>query len=247
MLSFYVINHYFNEQEMYFMNDKNIKYVNSIENINDVKYYIIDVINNNFFEHSLFKNSLENIDILNNKSKFSHFMKKYYPNYFSKIFYYEFDDYVFYDENYKNYILIEKKNYGSSGKNVNIIENIQNPKNCVITEYVNHETYYSSHHIVLNGKILHKYFFKATNNEKNFINKGPITNYEVLNEIENEEIFENIFLQLSYSGFINCDFTVKDKKIIFFEINPRIGGSLLKNYELLNIMMYKLYENLNVF
>ena len=99
MISFYVINHYFNEQEMHFMNDKNIKYVNSNENINDMKYYIIDLKNNNFLEHYLFKNSLENIDMMNNKSKFSHFMKINYPSYFPKIFYYEFDDYIFYDKN----------------------------------------------------------------------------------------------------------------------------------------------------
>jgi predicted ATP-grasp superfamily ATP-dependent carboligase len=88
----------------------------------------------------------------------------------------------------------------------------------------------------------------AINNNKNLIKKGGITNYTVLDDI-NYNTFENIFNHLQYTGFASSDFIIKDNKIIIFEINPRLGGSLVHNKlfinKFINILVKKI-ENISV-
>jgi predicted ATP-grasp superfamily ATP-dependent carboligase len=86
--------------------------------------------------------------------------------------------------------------------------------------------------LILNGKIIDKVYFYNTNDDKNLIKKGKITNYQVTEKLLNElddSIFDMIFDNLKYSGFACIDFTIKNENIIIFEINPRPGGSLIYN------------------
>jgi predicted ATP-grasp superfamily ATP-dependent carboligase len=126
--------------------------------------------------------------------------------------------------------MIKKPNYGYGGFDVSIVYDLIPEKDCVISEYIDHTQYYTSHHLVKNGEILYKCFFTTHNDIENFIKKGAINDYDILYSLNIDDIiFENIFKQLNYSGFICCDFTICDGFIKFFEINPRIGGSLINN------------------
>jgi len=48
---------------------------------------------------------------------------------------------------------------------------------------------------------------------------------------------------LEYNGFACADFIVENGEIIIFEINPRIGGSLIQNREKLNEFLDILLDN----
>lgn len=72
--------------------------------------------------------------------------------------------------------------------------------------------------------------------------------YQIKQNMQNDNIFNKIFKKLDYSGFACANFIINSNKILIFEINPRIGGSLIHNKEyfmkFLN-KLYNLYKNKN--
>ena len=59
------------------------------------------------------------------------------------------------------------------------------------------------------------------------------------------EIFKDIFKMLNYSGFACVDFTIVNEIPYIFEINPRPGGSLIRNETYFNRFITKLMVELN--
>jgi len=200
----------------------------------------------NNYENNIFKNNLDNIDILENKSKFCKYMIKNFNNYIPKTYYYNFNDETYIVDNFinnKNEKLIKKENYGNSANNIKIVYNIEpNLKNHIIQKYIEHKEYYVGHFLVLNGMILNKIYFYSTNKNENGILKGAIQNYQIKKNILNDTIFNKIFKNLNYSGFACVDFIINSNKIIIFEINPRIGGSLIHNKDYFIKFLNKLYN-----
>lgn len=123
--------------------------------------------------------------------------------------------------------------------------NVDYGKNCLIQKYIEHTEYYSGHFLVLNGKIIKKIYFKANNNDKHLIKKGAITDYEILDKLDcDDTCFDLIMLDLNISLFICVDFTIIDKNIIIFEINCRLGGSLVRNNEMFKMFFNELMSNI---
>ena len=210
------------------------------------KYKIISIsINNynsfNYQKNNIFNNNLANIDLLDNKSKFSEYMINNFRNNYAETYYYNYNNKLFINksdavENKSDVVenkFIVKPNKGYAAINILIINNIDYnnlPKNSIITKYIEHDIYYVGHFLILNGKVIDKVYFYNTNDDKNLIKKGKITDYKVTeNLLSNDSIFDMIFDNLKYSGFVSIDFTIKNDNIIIFEINPRPGGSLIYN------------------
>jgi predicted ATP-grasp superfamily ATP-dependent carboligase len=183
-----------------------------------------------FHKNSIFKNTKETIEVLDNKSKFGKYMLQNFPEYIPTIYYYQFLDetYVRLPENEK---LIQKPNTGCGGQDIKIVYSIEpSLKNHIISKYIEHKTYYAGHFLVKKGIICEKVFFCSSYSYINGIKMGRIINYTILPELlVDDSIFNKIFSNLSYSGFADCDFTIVNDKIIIFEINPRPGGSLIQN------------------
>ena len=200
----------------------------------------------NNYENNIFKNNLDNIDILENKSKFCKYMLANFNSYIPKTYYYNFDNETYIIDNFMNdekEKLIQKDNYGNSASNIKIVYNIEpNLKNHIIQKYVEHKEYYVGHFLVLNGIILNKIYFYSNNKNENGILKGAIQNYNIKQNITNDTIFNKIFKNLDYSGFACADFIINNNKILIFEINPRIGGSLIHNKEYFIKFLHKLYN-----
>lgn len=85
-------------------------------------------------------------------------------------------------------------------------------------------------------------YFKSNCDPNIFsIKTGAIVNYEVLNNIDvDDDIYDTLFSNLKFSGFACSDLIIVNGKIIIFEINPRIGGSLIANKTYFNIFLDKL-------
>ena len=171
---------------------------------------------------------MDNIDILENKSKFCKYMINNFNKNIPKTYYYNFDNETYISDSFinnKNEKLIQKDNYGNSSTNIKIVYDIEiNLKNHIIQKYIEHKAYYVGHFLVLNCIILNKIYFYSTN--KNV----------------NGSIFNKIFKNLDYSGFACSDFIINSNKILIFEINPRIGGSLIHNKEYFIKFLNKLYN-----
>lgn len=120
-----------------------------------------------------------------------------------------------------------------SGIGVRILKNEQRlkttDKNFILQEYIVAPEHYVAHFYVKDGVVKWNVTFVAKNN-KFHIKKGAIQNYQdTYIGLERTELFESIFQKLNYNGFACCDFKIKDGVIKIFEINARIGGSLLKD------------------
>ena len=101
--------------------------------------------------------------------------------------------------------------------------------NFIVQKYIDHPEEYSGHFYVKAGEIKYYVIFCANNSSKNYITHGPLQNYvDKTSEVEIESLRE-IFKELKYNGFACVDFKIKDGILYIFEINPRLGGSIVKN------------------
>jgi predicted ATP-grasp superfamily ATP-dependent carboligase len=207
---------------------------------------VSDYIKYNTFENNIFKNILENVDALNNKSKFGKYMLNHFPEYIPNIYYYNFNNETYGNTDVAlNKKMIYKPNVNYSSNGIKIIYSFENAilKNCIIQEYIDHVEYFVGHFLVLNGIIYSKVYFSSTKKIDTGIKCGCIKDYITSLEISiDDNIFSKIFNNLNYSGFASADFIINNGSIVIFEINPRPGGSLIKNDVYFNIFIDKLLQ-----
>jgi len=208
-----------------------------------VKDYIIY----NNHPNNVFINNLENIEILDNKSKFGKYMLNFFTDNTPPTVYYNIDDEIYYNEKLISKNMIKKTNKGWSSFGVERITyfNINELKNHIVQTYIENDEYFCGHFLVLNGKILNKIYFYSSYKFPNGIKKGKIIDYKITEKlVVDDSIFEKIFNDLNYSGFACPDFIIYNEKITIFEINPRPGGSLVANITYLNLFLDTLNEKL---
>ena len=219
--------------------DNNFKF-NNLDN-----YKIIPLLNIDYFKYNnninnIFKNNLDIIEIFNNKSRFAEYMINNFIYNIPKVYYYNYDniEYINFDDNDKKII---KPNCDNGGQNIEIIVDNKIKKNHVISKYIQHNRFYTGHFLIKNGIIIHKVYFFSYTIDENYIQRGAIQNYQIKYNI-NDDIFNKIFEKINYNGFINIDFIIENDNIIIFEINPRIGGSLINNNNIFSIFLDKIIE-----
>jgi len=188
----------------------------------------------------IFNMEIKNVEMLNNKCLFAQFMIKHYPKYIPLTISILTDGIDYLDKQYLDQRdresvmkkMIKKRAIGCAGIGTNVINEFDKgarEKDHVISLYVEHTEYYTGHFLVHRGEILRYVIFMAKTPPINdFIKKGPIWPYTILDSID-IHIFERIFKRTNYSGFACSDFIISDNRIIIFEINPRPGGSLIAN------------------
>lgn len=96
----------------------------------------------------------------------------------------------------------------------------------IIEQYIPGETEYSAHFSVKDGKIAYSVYFMAKYSVME-IKRGDIRNYEA--QHRDDSPFNRIFEALNYTGFACANFKILDDTVKIFEINPRLGGSILGN------------------
>jgi len=132
---------------------------------------------------------------------------------------------------------------------------IHNLDNYIIQKYIYEQEEYAGHFYIKDGEIKFSVYFRSKNTGY-YITKGAIENYEVIENKSFDEEFGKIFSKLNYKGvactnfkinniknnnMLACiDFKVINNNIIIFEINPRLGGSILNN----KIYLQKIYDSI---
>ena len=124
-------------------------------------------------------------------------------------------------------------------------------KNRIIQKYIKGDEEYCSYVIADEGKVKHIRTYKYSNNSNNSNNsntttpnkKGNYIKHAVTDEMiesstlvdlsstENTkkyiDVFEKFLIPCKYSGICNIDFKIHHDNIKIFEINARLGGSLM--------------------
>ena len=106
-----------------------------------------------------------------------------------------------------------------------------NLKSCFFQDFISSDVEYVCHIVALNGEILFSNYFKYTMPNLEMVrgwdspttinNCGSNLNFEVF------IIFKEIIKLLNYTGPCNIDFKMINGVPKIFEINPRLGGSLM--------------------
>ncbi len=232
----------FNDWVKIFQDNKQLLYTEKLDKINKVDNFIPSTIEQTYHTRSIFKNDSTSISILNNKSIFAEFMMNNFPSFIPRCCYYNYSNKTYKSDMAKKMIL--KPNISDSGIGIKIINSFEHLQNSVISEYLDHTEYITGHFLTKNGVILHKTYFVAQNNQINFVKKGKITNYKIFEKLAiDDSIFNKIFEKLNFSGISCSDFIIKNNSIIIFEINPRIGGSLVHDNTIFNTFLTKIKIN----
>lgn len=176
--------------------------------------------------------NIQSIKLLDNKANFNNFMvTNSLGNYIPKV-YMETNDGICNNYDCLVYPCILKTSIGCGGGGIKIINSctdiLKIPyKNYFIQELIADNIEYGGHFYVCNGIIKCSVFYMEMYNNKTFIKIGKMNKY---NRVENKEwlnLFSMIFSKLNYSGFACANFKVVNDIVKIFEINPRLGGTLI--------------------
>jgi glutathione synthase/RimK-type ligase-like ATP-grasp enzyme len=181
------------------------------------------------------------IDNFNNKNIFYNFMiinnfEKYIPK---KVF--------------NIYPSIAKPFIGMSGKNIYILKNEEDYniyKNRITNKYIIQEYIQSFisnrvHLLFKDGEYIHGIVYEIHHLYEYYIDNGRLNNY-IRRELTEEEknVFSQICKKNNYHGLCCIDYTYDiNNNIKIFEINPRLGGSLVTKKNDFKLFITKIIEH----
>jgi glutathione synthase/RimK-type ligase-like ATP-grasp enzyme len=125
------------------------------------------------------------------------------------------------------------------GKESTICKNSHDLRKCekntneyFVQEFIMELKERSTHLFILNGIIKWGICYEIKHHARYHIQKGRMEKYKKITDF-NFNVFQDIFIKLNYTGFACIDFKIINGKIKIFEINPRLGGTLVhgNNFE----------------
>ena len=200
-----------------------------------------------------------NIYFLNNTNNLEIFANKFYFKNYVKDNNLE----LFYPKTYHNEFILSETcilkppnlNFGSKIEKYDI----NKPKeyyqklfdqNYILQEYIQSKYEYVCHIFSDKGKIITYICYKYTCFDEFYIKSNNYLSIEKIYLLEKQiKIFEMFLLPLKYTGICNIDFKIINNIPIIFEINPRLGGSLMldSNYEDLIYILDVIFKHKELF
>jgi len=184
---------------------------------------------------NMYGNSNDAIDVFDNKKLFALYSKKMELTDFVPHLYEKYMDE--YNKNY-NKVIVKNPN-GAFGDGIQIKTlkeiNQQILNDFVVQEYIYSNIEYAGHLVVKKGNIINAKIYEKTVNVKEnseyFLNKSYTYIIPKKVTIDNKHInaLQNFLLPLKYTGFCCIDFKIKNDKVKVFEINTRLGSTLITN------------------
>jgi predicted ATP-grasp superfamily ATP-dependent carboligase len=195
----------------------------------------------------------EIIMLLSNKIMFNTWLLENFNLNVPKVFKTQLNNII---TNFSNitYPTIYKNNNALAGRGSYVLESERDLRENItqedhfIQEYIKHPQEFVGHFYVKNKKILFTKVFTCSK-EGLYITYGRILNYT---DLKNEQIlekintlFSSIFEKLNYNGFACTDIKILNDNVKIFEINPRLGGSIISNTRVFQEMLDIVVENKN--
>jgi hypothetical protein len=183
------------------------------------------------------------IDIFSNKKMFDQYVMKFNLNKYVPQRY-------TYNDNSDKLVIVKPPCGGSSiGMYLSKIRDLSKEvfDTKLVQEYIKEDTEFTGNLVVQDGHILFgfvyyryygdRYYIKHDSQDFTVQYKAPISQKYL-------DILEKFLLPVKYTGVCNVDFKLvgPKEKIVVFEINPRLGGSLFfhNHYDDLAVMIFHL-------
>jgi predicted ATP-grasp superfamily ATP-dependent carboligase len=102
----------------------------------------------------------------------------------------------------------------------------------IVQKFISDKNYNVCHVLCVNGKIIKSIVYSTVLPHDNTIVYGAIKNYKSrdMNDLE-QHVFSTILDKDKYHGMACIDYKLTKTGLKIFEINPRIGGSLVDNFD----------------
>ena len=210
---------------------KDMELLSKDNNLNKLKDYYDYVLATNY----------DTVKLLDNHQLFSQFMMDHnMSNLIPKVYDLKNDNI--------SYPCILKLNVGGYGGNKTYVINnkteleqkMGDTTNWIIKELICEKTEYTAHILAIDGIVIHIITYGTVYVFDNYIKRGSANIH--IRDIDHSEYFVDIFRLLNYTGFACINYKIIDSIPKIFEINPRLGGSLVAETEDFEIMLNKLVE-----
>ncbi len=109
---------------------------------------------------------------------------------------------------------------------LNIRKKFYRERDYLVQEFISGPNEYSGHFCVVDGVVKWNTVYKSTNNNPFYVSRGKMEIYEKEPGMK-FEVFDQIFKQTNYNGFACIDFKIVNNRVKIFEINPRLGGTIV--------------------
>jgi len=212
----------------------NVYDINKLTNMDLSSTYIIPLMENHMIDlHN--KNikglmpSIENIKMFSCKKKFASYVKHNNLEQYTPKVYESFDEIN--TDNNGMYII---KPYNlSNGEKMKITKIVEKSdfENNIVQEYIENIIEYTTYAVSKNGKIIKHITYGCNFGSPCHIKRHPV-NTTNMSRVDLDDKYitqlESFLHNCGYTGISNTDFIICDGKIKVFEINPRLGGGLVR-------------------
>lgn len=196
--------------------------------------HMIELHNNNI---NALMPSIDNITLFSCKKRFATYVNNNNLGQFTPKVYNSMD------EINPNSLYIIKPYNLNNGSNMCIKQQLNKTDfvNKVVQEYIENKIEYNANIVSKNGEIIKCITYAYNFDDKCHIKKYPINTLNMSKfELDYKHIkqLELFLLPCKYTGISNVDFVICDEQIKVFEINPRLGGGLVRfdRHDLVDIL-----------
>ena len=126
--------------------------------------------------------------------------------------------------------------FGGTGSNVHLtaqravdVSKIAKNIDYIGQQFIPGNAEYGGHFYIENGSIRKQAFYCTTRDESILVQRGRMSTFTRSEDLDEASELESMFGAINYTGFACVDFKVNEDGIKIFEVNPRLGGSLMHN------------------
>jgi len=137
-------------------------------------------------------------------------------------------------------ILVVKPVQGRNGQGIKMINGTDNYHaytDCIVSAYINGSVEYIATIFCLHGRIMCSKYVCGYFPEEPYIKQRAVEGCQTVNDSLCEQCnqcFQLIIKDLDYSGIICANFKLCNEGLKIFEINPRMGSTMIGHHELFN-------------
>ena len=126
--------------------------------------------------------------------------------------------------------------FGGTGSNVHLtaskpveLDKVARGTSYIVQQYIPGNVEYGGHIYVEGGSIRKQLYYRGARDASVHVQRGRMPKFDRFEELDEAAELESMFGAINYTGFACVDFKVSDQGMKIFEVNPRLGGTLIHN------------------
>lgn len=126
--------------------------------------------------------------------------------------------------------------FGGTGSTVHLtaqkpveLDKVARGTSYLVQQFIPGNVEYGGHIYVEGGAIRKQLYYRGARDASVHVQRGRMPKFDRFEELDEAAELESMFGAVNFTGFACVDFKVSDQGIKIFEVNPRLGGTLIHN------------------